>query len=67
MSVQVKCVSEDRLVAFDDGSSVYADVILYCTGYAYNIFYNMIGVFWSYFKKKIELERCFKRKKIIIL
>ncbi|XP_047147691.1 flavin-containing monooxygenase FMO GS-OX-like 1 isoform X2 [Vigna umbellata] len=30
---QVKCVSEDRLVAFDDGSSVYADVILYCTGY----------------------------------
>jgi len=42
MSVQVKCVSEDRLVAFEDGSSVYADVILYCTGYAYNIFFGLI-------------------------
>ncbi|KAK7323352.1 hypothetical protein VNO77_26823 [Canavalia gladiata] len=31
----VKCVSEDSLVAFDDGSSVYADVIFYCTGYKY--------------------------------
>ncbi|KAK7271453.1 hypothetical protein RJT34_27376 [Clitoria ternatea] len=32
----VKGVSEDSLVAFDDGSSVYADVILYCTGYKYH-------------------------------
>ncbi|KAH1159554.1 hypothetical protein GYH30_031330 [Glycine max] len=32
----VKCVSEDRLVAFDDGSSVYADVLFYCTGYKYH-------------------------------
>ncbi|WVY99774.1 hypothetical protein V8G54_025844 [Vigna mungo] len=32
----VKCVSGDRLVAFDDGSSVYADVILYCTGYKHH-------------------------------
>nr|KYP59770.1 Flavin-containing monooxygenase FMO GS-OX5 [Cajanus cajan] len=32
----VKCVSEDSLVAFDDGSSVYADTIFYCTGYKYH-------------------------------
>ncbi|KAL2337150.1 hypothetical protein Fmac_011596 [Flemingia macrophylla] len=32
----VKCVSEDSMVAFDDGSSVYADVIFYCTGYKYH-------------------------------
>ncbi|TKY49679.1 Flavin-containing monooxygenase FMO GS-OX 3 [Spatholobus suberectus] len=32
----VKCVSEDGMVAFDDGSSVYADVIFYCTGFKYH-------------------------------
>ncbi|RDY04277.1 Flavin-containing monooxygenase FMO GS-OX-like 3, partial [Mucuna pruriens] len=32
----VKCVYEDSMVAFDDGSSVYADVIFYCTGYKYH-------------------------------
>ncbi|KAI4333020.1 hypothetical protein L6164_017877 [Bauhinia variegata] len=32
----VKYVSEDGSVAFEDGSSVYADVIFYCTGYKYH-------------------------------
>ncbi|KAK7243396.1 hypothetical protein RIF29_38191 [Crotalaria pallida] len=32
----VKCVSEDSLVEFVDGSSVYADVMFYCTGYRYH-------------------------------
>lgn len=32
----VKCVSEDGMVAFDDGSSMYADVLFYCTGYKYH-------------------------------
>ncbi|KAJ7982333.1 Flavin-containing monooxygenase [Quillaja saponaria] len=32
----VKCIYEDSLIAFEDGSSVYADVIFYCTGYKYH-------------------------------
>ncbi|KAI9115231.1 hypothetical protein K1719_013550 [Acacia pycnantha] len=31
----IKCVYEDGLVAFEDGSSVYADAIIHCTGYKY--------------------------------
>ncbi|KAI9115489.1 hypothetical protein K1719_013808 [Acacia pycnantha] len=41
----VKCVSEDGLVVFEDGSSVSADAICYCTGYKYNYpFLNTNGI-----------------------
>ncbi|XP_028757449.1 flavin-containing monooxygenase FMO GS-OX-like 2 [Neltuma alba] len=33
----IKSVYEDGLVAFEDGSSVYADSIIHCTGYKYHI------------------------------
>ncbi|KAI9115387.1 hypothetical protein K1719_013706 [Acacia pycnantha] len=33
----IKCVYEDGLVAFEDGSSVYADAIVHCTGYKYHL------------------------------
>ncbi|OAY64388.1 Flavin-containing monooxygenase FMO GS-OX-like 3 [Ananas comosus] len=32
----VSCVHEDGVVDFDDGSSLCADVIFYCTGYKYH-------------------------------
>lgn len=32
----IKCVYEDGLIAFEDGSSVYADAIIHCTGYKYD-------------------------------
>ncbi|XP_054814792.1 flavin-containing monooxygenase FMO GS-OX-like 4 isoform X2 [Prosopis cineraria] len=32
----VRCVSEDGMIMFEDGSSVSADVIFYCTGYKYH-------------------------------
>ncbi|CAL0326244.1 unnamed protein product [Lupinus luteus] len=36
LHTMVKFVSEDSMVVFEDGSSVYADVIFYCTGYRYH-------------------------------
>lgn len=33
----IKCVYEDGLVAFEDGSSIHADAIIHCTGYKYHI------------------------------
>ncbi|XP_039141824.1 flavin-containing monooxygenase FMO GS-OX5-like isoform X2 [Dioscorea cayenensis subsp. rotundata] len=33
---QVKCVHEDCEVEFDDGASLHADCIFYCTGYEYH-------------------------------
>ncbi|XP_043725021.1 flavin-containing monooxygenase FMO GS-OX5-like [Telopea speciosissima] len=32
----IECVSEDGKVAFQDGSSVFADIIFHCTGYKFN-------------------------------
>ncbi|KAH7659470.1 Flavin monooxygenase FMO protein [Dioscorea alata] len=32
----VKCVHEDCVVEFDDGASLHADCIFYCTGYKYH-------------------------------
>ncbi|MED6109251.1 hypothetical protein PIB30_031690 [Stylosanthes scabra] len=32
----VKYVTEESLVAFEEGSSIHADVILYCTGFKYH-------------------------------
>ncbi|KAK4285404.1 hypothetical protein QN277_002104 [Acacia crassicarpa] len=41
----VKCVSEDGLIVFEDGSSVSADAICFCTGYKYNYpFLNTNGI-----------------------
>ncbi|KAL2326425.1 hypothetical protein Fmac_025483 [Flemingia macrophylla] len=32
----IKCVNEDGSINFQDGSSIYADTIIHCTGYKYH-------------------------------
>ncbi|XP_027355579.1 flavin-containing monooxygenase FMO GS-OX5-like [Abrus precatorius] len=32
----IKCVNEDGSIAFQDGSSIFADTIIHCTGYKYH-------------------------------
>uniref|UniRef100_A0A2N9EX46 Flavin-containing monooxygenase n=1 Tax=Fagus sylvatica TaxID=28930 RepID=A0A2N9EX46_FAGSY len=34
--LQIECTNEDGKVAFQDGSFVYPDVIIHCTGYKYH-------------------------------
>ncbi|GAB4861918.1 hypothetical protein Ancab_037173 [Ancistrocladus abbreviatus] len=42
---QIVCVNEDSTVAFEDGSSVRADIIFHCTGYEYEFpFLNTNGI-----------------------
>ncbi|WJX87227.1 aliphatic glucosinolate S-oxygenase [Trifolium repens] len=35
----IKCVEEDGSIAFQDGSSIFADTIIHCTGYRYHFPY----------------------------
>lgn len=38
----VKCVNEDGSIAFQDGSSIFADTIIQCTGYIKKVLNNFI-------------------------
>ena len=39
MFLQIECTNKDGKVVFQDGSFVYADVILHCTGYWHHIYF----------------------------
>ena len=39
MFLQIECTHKDGKVVFQDGSFVYADVILHCTGYWHHIYF----------------------------
>ncbi|KAK1420134.1 hypothetical protein QVD17_21484 [Tagetes erecta] len=42
---EIKCISRDGLIIFQDGFSIYADTILHCTGYKIQVpFLNTNGI-----------------------
>ncbi|XP_020965734.1 flavin-containing monooxygenase FMO GS-OX5-like isoform X3 [Arachis ipaensis] len=42
---QIKCVNKDGSISFQDGSSIFANTIIYCTGYKYHFpFLDINGI-----------------------
>ncbi|XP_071696765.1 flavin-containing monooxygenase FMO GS-OX5-like [Rutidosis leptorrhynchoides] len=52
MHAKIQCINNDGTVTFEDGFTVEADVILYCTGYKYHVpFLEANGIVSSHGKR----------------